>query len=95
MIYVDTATKKGIKEGDLIWVEGHAGKVKGRATLTECIHPEVVGIAGAFGHWADGMPLAKGKGTHFNSLLSTADFNRIDMLACHPDHCVKVKVCQA
>ena len=30
---------------------------------------QVVGIAGHFGHWASGMPIARGKGVNFNSLL--------------------------
>lgn len=94
LINTETARKKGIKDGNAIWLTSIAGKVKGTAKLTEGIHPEVVGIAGAFGHWSDGMPVAKGKGTHFNTLLpSTLD--RIDMLAASLDSCVRVKVSKA
>jgi hypothetical protein len=50
-----------------------------------------VGIAGHFGHWAPGMPIARGKGVNFNSLLPT-DLNHIDKISTALDHCVEVKV---
>ena len=65
--------------------------MQGRAKVTEGVHPEVVGIAGTFGHWAKGLPTAKGKGVHFNTLIS-ADIEHIDMLSSAVDTCVKVKV---
>ena len=65
-----TARAKGIKDGDWIWVESaEAGRVKGRARLVEGIHPEVVGIANNGGHWAPGMPVARGKGVFFEALM--------------------------
>ena len=66
-------------------------KVKARVKLTQCIHPEAVGVAGHFGHWAPGMPVAKGKGVDFNSLLPT-DLEHIDMISTALDHCVPVKI---
>ncbi len=71
-ISINTATArgKGIRDGDWIWVESaEAGRVKGRARLVEGIHPEVVGIANNGGHWAPGMPVARGKGVFFEALL--------------------------
>jgi anaerobic selenocysteine-containing dehydrogenase len=65
-----TARTRGIRDGDWIWVESaEAGRVKGRARLVEGIHPEVVGIANNGGHWAPGMPVARGKGVFFEALL--------------------------
>ncbi len=64
-----TAAKKGIRDGQRIWVESEAGRVQGTAKCTLGVHPECVSIAGTLGHWCD-HPVAKGKGTHFNSLLS-------------------------
>ncbi len=87
-----TAQKKGIKDGDLIRLETKTGKrVEGRAKVSEGIHPEALGIAGIFGHWAKGLPVAKGKGVHFNTLI-TLDLEHIDMLSAAVDVCVKVKV---
>ena len=64
------------------------GKVLGEAKVTQCIHPEVVGIASHFGSWAKGKPVAKGKGTNFYSLVP---FN-IDPVSTGVDACIKVKV---
>ena len=59
--------------------------------LTECIHPEAVGVGGHFGHWSPGMPVSRGKGVNFNSLLPT-DLDHVDMISTALDHCVEVRV---
>ncbi|MBI2368877.1 MAG: molybdopterin-dependent oxidoreductase, partial [Deltaproteobacteria bacterium] len=46
------AARKGLKSGDLVWVESRAGRLKGELRVTECIHPEVIGTSGIFGCWA-------------------------------------------
>ena len=94
LINSETAARKGIEDGQEIWVESEAGRVKGTAKLTECIHPEVVGIAGVFGSWAEGKPVAKGKGVHFNSLLPL-NMKRIDPISSGVDSCIRVKVTPA
>jgi len=82
---------KGIRDGDTVWLESPVRKVKATVKLTQCIHPEAVGIGGHFGHWSAGMPVARGKGINFNSLLPT-DIDHIDMISSALDHCVQVKV---
>jgi anaerobic selenocysteine-containing dehydrogenase len=82
---------KGLRTGDDVWLESPAAKVKARVKLTQCIHPEAVGVAGHFGHWSPGMPVARGKGVNFNSLLPT-DLDHIDMISTALDHCVPVKI---
>ena len=90
-----TASDKGISDGDPIWVESTAGRrLKGRARLSEAIHPQVVAIAGNGGHWARGMPLAKDRGVFFNSLL-TVDLKHIDMVSLTTDGDARVKVYRA
>jgi molybdopterin-containing oxidoreductase family molybdopterin binding subunit len=91
LINSETAARKGIADGAEIWVESEAGKVKGTAKVTECIHPEVIGIAGVFGSWAEGKPVAKGKGVHFNTLLPL-NMKRIDPISSGVDSCIRVKV---
>lgn len=91
LINKTTARSKGFKDGDLVWLESSAGKVKGRLQATEGIHPEVLAMAGTFGHWAREMPVAKGKGSHFNTLLSSTP-QYMDLVAGHLDACVKVKI---
>ena len=86
------ATKKGIKDGDQIYLESVVGrKVLGKANLSEAIHPEVVAVAGCSGHWADGLPIAKGKGTFFNELLEI-DYKHSSPANLNLDTCVKLKV---
>jgi molybdopterin-containing oxidoreductase family molybdopterin binding subunit len=89
-----TAARKGIGDGDEIWVESTAGRVTGQAKVTECIHPEVVGIAGVFGSWARGKPVARGKGVHFNTLVPIS-LDRLDPISTGVDACVRVKVSRA
>ncbi len=94
-INTDTARRKGIKEGDWIELESAAthGKVKGKARLTEAIHPEVAAMANCGGHWAKGLPLASqpGKGACFEWLLPLS-LDSIDIPTFNQDLCVKVKI---
>jgi molybdopterin-containing oxidoreductase family molybdopterin binding subunit len=91
LINADAAQRKGIKDGDLVWLESPVCKVRAQAKVTQCIHPEVVGVAGHFGHWAEGSPIQKGKGVSFNSLLPY-DMDHLDKISTSLDHCVPVKV---
>ncbi len=91
LVNADVAKAKGIRDGDEVWLESPVKKVRVKVKLTQCIHPEVVGIAGHFGHWSSGMPIAKGKGLNFNSLLPT-DLDHIDKISTALDHCVQVRL---
>ena len=82
---------KGIANGDSVWLESPVRKVRATAKLTECIHPQAVGVGGHFGHWAPGMPISRGKGVSFNALLPS-DLDHIDMISTALDHCVQVRV---
>ncbi|MBI2953770.1 MAG: molybdopterin-dependent oxidoreductase [Chloroflexi bacterium] len=94
MINEDVARGKGIRDGDEVWLETPVRKVKATAKLTQCVHPEVVGIAGHFGHWAKGMPISYGKGVAFNPLLPH-DLDHIDKLSSALDDCVLVRITRA
>lgn len=93
MLNAEVARKSGISDGDLVWVEetSKGYKVRGRVKVTECVHPEVVAIAGVFGHWAMGQKVARGKGVNFNTLLPST-MERIDMVGAALDSCVRVRV---
>ncbi len=82
---------KGISHGDSVWLESPVRKVRATVKLTNCIHPEVVGVGGNFGHWSPGMPISRDKGVAFNALLPT-DLEHIDLLSTALNHCVEVKV---
>ena len=85
---------KGIGSGDTVWLESPVAKVKATVKLTQCIHPQAVGVGGHFGHFSPGMPISRGKGVNFNSLLPT-DLEHIDRISTALDHCVEVKVYKA
>jgi len=71
-----------------ICVESSLGKVTGKAKVTECIHPEVIGVASHFGFYVQGKPVAHGKGVNFKKLVP---YDR-DPVSTGVDACVKVKV---
>ena len=82
---------KGIDDGDTVWLESPVQKVQATVKLTQCIHPQAVGVGGHFGHTSPGMPIARGKGVNFNALLPT-DLEHIDKISTALDHCVQVKI---
>ncbi len=88
LINTRSAASRGIKDKDRICVESTVGKVTGIAKVTECIHPEVIGISSHFGSYAPGKPIARGKGANFNKLVP---YDR-DPVSTGVDACVKVKV---
>jgi molybdopterin-containing oxidoreductase family molybdopterin binding subunit len=91
-INADVGKAKGLRDGAPVWVETETGrKVKGRVKLMHGIHPEGLGIAGCAGHWAEGMPMAKGKGVAYNELLEI-DWEHVSPVNLNLDLCVKVKV---
>jgi len=88
----DTAKKKGLKEGDTIEIANVYGrKVKGPLKLMEGQHPQTIGIVACTGHWAKGQPIARGKGTNFDTLLEF-DHKHIDPYSHNIETAVKVKV---
>jgi len=92
MIHEGTAARKGIADGDRIIVESTSGaRVEGVARCSQCIHPEVIAIASSLGHWARGLPVARGKGVHFNSLVPYG-IDHIDLVSGQVDLCARVRV---
>ncbi len=82
---------KGLSDGDEVWLESPVQKVRAIVKLSECIHPEVIGVGGHFGHYSPGMPVAMGKGVNMNGLCPN-ELERIDFISNALDHCVEVKV---
>jgi anaerobic selenocysteine-containing dehydrogenase len=90
-----TGQQRGLKEGDVVWVESaYGGKVQGKIKLSELFHPEVVGIAGNFGHASKQMAPIATKGIHFNALLS-GDPGDIDPISGGFSGAPRVKVYKA
>ncbi|MBI2959681.1 MAG: molybdopterin-dependent oxidoreductase [Betaproteobacteria bacterium] len=91
LINESVAKARGIATGDSVWLESPVQKVRATAKLTQCIHPQAVGVGGHFGHWSPGTPISRGKGVNFNGLCPN-DLDRIDKISTALDHCVEVKV---
>ena len=53
-INTETGKKLGVKTGDLVKIESRVGYMVTKAYVFEGIHPKVVAIPTAFGHWAYG-----------------------------------------
>ncbi len=70
------ASRRGIKTGDMVWVESPAGKLKGRVRTREGIRPDTLLIAGQFGAWA--MPVASRQGFTNESALVPIDYKWTD-----------------
>jgi len=82
------AAKLGIRDGDEIIVESPYGKMKAIASLTEGIHPKVVGLQHGFGHWAMGN-IAKGKGSS-DAILRPTKCDPLSGMALHKECCVRI-----
>ena len=91
LLHPRTAAARHIRVGDEVSVTSRAGRVTGKVWLTEGIHPKVVAIAGIAGHWAKGLPVARGRGIHFNALVPF-DLDNVDKLSSAFDSKVKVRV---
>lgn len=87
-----TAKEKEFKDGDVVCIESDAGRrVTGLLKTMEGQHPQTVAIAACSGHWAKGLPIAKGKGTNFDILLEL-DWRHIDPLSLNIETCTRAKV---
>ncbi|MDA8093515.1 MAG: molybdopterin-dependent oxidoreductase [Betaproteobacteria bacterium] len=93
-----TAERLGIGEGERIRVENRRGRVlEGEVHLSECIHPECVGMDHNGGNWAKSLP-PRPKGTdtgvHFGELLDY-DMKNLDVMDGAFEASPKVRVSKA
>ena len=88
---METAKRKGIREGDMIRVESHSGgEITGRVKLAQAIHPQVIAMV-TMGSWAKERTIARGKGVNFNELLK-GDHNHLCPITGVVEGAVRVKV---
>lgn len=91
-INTQTAATKGLNDNDLVRiVSADGGNVEGRLRLTQGVHPGVLAIANNGGHWAHGLPFAKGKGVFFNQLLPM-DLEHMDLVSLTMDCDARVRI---
>jgi thiosulfate reductase/polysulfide reductase chain A len=67
-INTQSAAARSINEGDEIWVESAAGKVKTTAHVTELIRPDCVFMTPGFGHVSKALQTAYASGTSDSDL---------------------------
>ncbi len=90
------AEDMGIADGDEVFVESVAGRIKVKAKLTRGIRPDCVAIDHGFGHWSSGFSVAQGVGANDGDLIPTMTieeqlkFNTPDMAAYMEDVALKV-----
>ena len=61
-IHTKPAAERGIKDGDWVYVESTAGKMKIKAHVTEAIRPDCTYTTPGFGHLSKGNRVSYGKG---------------------------------
>ncbi|MBW1806094.1 MAG: molybdopterin-dependent oxidoreductase, partial [Deltaproteobacteria bacterium] len=94
-MHPDACEKKGLKEGDIIWIENRYGqKEKGKLKFMEGQHPKTLGIAGQGGLFAKGRPIAKGKGQNFCKIIPN-HLKHYDPVTGNIETAVAVKVYKA
>ena len=91
-INTQTAAKKGLKNGQEVWIESRSGKTRGRLKLTELIHPEVVGIPACYGSGTVMMSPDSRKGTYYNILLTGDEETGIDPVSGSVSISPRVKI---
>ncbi len=70
-IHTKPAAARGIKNGDQVFVESAAGKVRIEATVTEAIRPDCVYMTPGFGHLSKGTRTSYGQGASDSDLHLT------------------------
>lgn len=90
----ETGARKGIQDGDMIWVESPYGKCEAKVVLTETIHPEVVGFHGGLKRLSPQLnPIAR-EGASFNVLVSIRE-GTFEPITAGLDTAPKVKIYKA
>lgn len=91
-INAGTAKARGLTDGDIIEIESQdAGTIRGPIKLMEGQHPKTIAIAACNGHWARGMPIARGKGVNFDTLMAN-DLKHVDPVSLNIETAAKVKI---
>ncbi len=88
-----TAGKKGIKEGDEVWVQSSVGKVKGKVNLSEGIRPDTILMAGQFGQFL--TPVARDTGRASVNALTPISYEWTDQVTGTMQSTIKAKVYKA
>ncbi len=95
MIHPDQAKRKGVSDGDEIWIESEYGyRVKGKVCVTEGIHLDCIGVSGVGGRLAYGEPVGRKEGPSWNVLFGQ-HLDNMDKMNSSLDSAIRVKIYKA
>ncbi len=93
---VDAAKELGINDGDEVYIESRAGKIKLKAKLIQGIRKDTVMVYHGFGRYAKDMTKAFGRGANDGDLIPSMTFDEMKALndpgmgSCMCDFGVKI-----
>ncbi len=96
ILHKDKAREMGIEEGEELYVESRAGRIKLQAELIEGIRPDCICIEHGFGHWSKEYSLAYQRGANEGDLVPRISIEEMLKIndpgagSCMNDFCVKV-----
>ena len=76
IINTDKAAEMGIDDGDEVYVESEAGRIRLKARLTRGIRPDCLAVDHGFGHWSKELTIAYGKGGNDGDLIPNMSMDR-------------------
>lgn len=88
VVHPETATRYGIRDGDVVLVESPHGSAEGTVKVSKRIHPEVIGLQHGFGHTALGRR-ARGRGMS-DATLRPMRSDPLSGQAMHKETCVRL-----
>jgi anaerobic selenocysteine-containing dehydrogenase len=94
----DTGKAKGLKDGDVVWIESVQDKVQAVVKLSQGIHPKAVGVCINLGGWASNEVLKSFWQKHLGipyMKLRPWGFEYADMMVGNLENTIKVKVYKA
>jgi len=94
-INAETAKKKGLKDGDEVFIASQHGRTLGKLKLTELIHPEVLGVPANYGASTTMMSPDSKRGTYYNVLVTGREDIGIDPVSGSVTISPRVKVYKA
>ncbi|MBI4186116.1 MAG: molybdopterin-dependent oxidoreductase [Chloroflexi bacterium] len=91
-----TASRKGIKDGDTVYLENdHGNRMKGTVHTIEGIHPRCLSMLKGMGRWAKGgQRLPKRQGPLMSDLIEI-DLEHVDPVCLNIENGVRVKIYKA
>ena len=95
-MHVELGEELGIQDGDEVYVESRAGRIKLKAELIEGIRKDCIKVDHGFGHWSRSQSVAYQQGANDGDLIPHMSFeeqlglNDPGLGACMTDFGVKV-----